>query len=116
MAFVPCLQVQHPPLHFANGSVHSFYALVVAFSVVTVILLITEIVLFARKRLLPKTFFAFQLTNFLLWTVLFAMAIAGIVIGYDSILIIVSVVIAWLVSVFHICGRVKMLTIESGSA
>ncbi|MCJ1476891.1 hypothetical protein MMC13_005560 [Lambiella insularis] len=73
----------------------AFYGLTVAFSVVSIILLITEIVLYTRQRLSPKTFFATTLTNFLLWTIVFAMMIAGIVIGYDTILLIVSVVICW---------------------
>ncbi|MCJ1378621.1 hypothetical protein MMC17_001720 [Xylographa soralifera] len=77
----------------------AFYALVVAFSVVSIALLVTEIVLYARQRLAAKVYFAFQLTNVLLWTVLFAMCINGIVVGYDSILIIVSVIISWVLMI-----------------
>ncbi|MCJ1316839.1 hypothetical protein MMC15_002160 [Xylographa vitiligo] len=77
----------------------AFYGLVVAFAVVSIALIVTEIVLYARQRLAAKTYFAFQLTNVLLWTVLFAMCINGIVVGYDSILIIVSVIISWVVMI-----------------
>jgi len=77
----------------------AFYGLVVAFAVVSIALIVTEIILFARKRLLAKTYFAFQLTNVLLWTVLFAMCINGIVVGYDSILIIVGVIITWVLMI-----------------
>ncbi|MCJ1282214.1 hypothetical protein MMC26_001537 [Xylographa opegraphella] len=73
----------------------AFYGLVVAFAIVSIALIVTEIVLYARARLPAKVYFAFQLTNVLLWTVLFAMCINGIVVGYDSILIIVSVIISW---------------------
>ncbi|MCJ1439258.1 hypothetical protein MMC27_008650, partial [Xylographa pallens] len=72
----------------------AFYGLVVAFSVVSIAFIVTEIVLYARQRLPVKVYFAFQLTNVLLWAVLFAMCINGIVVGYDSILIIVSVIIS----------------------
>ncbi|MCJ1292935.1 hypothetical protein MMC34_004488 [Xylographa carneopallida] len=81
--------VTAPPILLA------FYGLVVAFSIVSIALIVTEIVLYARQRLPAKIYFAFQLTNVLLWTVLFAMCINGIVVGYDSILIIVSVIISW---------------------
>ncbi|MCJ1405371.1 hypothetical protein MMC11_008598 [Xylographa trunciseda] len=77
----------------------AFYGLVVAFAVVSIALIVTEIVLYARQRLPAKIYFAFQLTNVLLWTVLFAMCINGIIMGYDSILIIVGVIITWVLMI-----------------
>ncbi|MCJ1413912.1 hypothetical protein MMC32_000237 [Xylographa parallela] len=73
----------------------AFYGLVVAFAIVSIALIVTEIVLYARHRLPVKVHFAFQLTNVVLWAVLFAMCINGIVVGYDSVLIIVSVIVSW---------------------